>query len=99
MHRFAESEINQCVDVLREFGASKIWLFGGALDSDRPASDLDIACEGISAGRFYDAAGRLLSLLNRPVDLVDVTSDTRLNRHIRSTGRIIFERAESCIRM
>jgi predicted nucleotidyltransferase len=89
MPQFGEQDISRCVAVLREFGASRVWLFGGALTSGESASDLDLACEGIAAGKFYQAAGRLLLTLNRPVDLVDVTKDSRLNRYIRSTGKLI----------
>jgi predicted nucleotidyltransferase len=84
-------DIEKGVEVLRQFGARRILLFGRSVERPEAARDLDLACEGIPAEQFYRAAGRLMRMLEVPVDLVDLSQDTPFTRLVRQEGRIIYE--------
>jgi len=79
----------QAVDFLVSQGATLV-LLGSAAESPEEARDLDLACEGIPPERFYEVAGRIMQVLDFPVDLVDLSDNTRFTRYIRSKGRILY---------
>ena len=93
--RIEASDISKSIDVLREYGADRVWLFGSALQTPEDAGDLDLACEGVPADRFYRALGQLGVALGKPVDLVDLSRDSRLTRYIRSKGRLLYDAGRS----
>ena len=86
------SEITKGIDILREFGAERVVLFGSAVESPETAADLDLAVEGIRKEKYLEALGELEDALPIPVDLVDLSGDTQLCRRILRTGRVIYDR-------
>jgi predicted nucleotidyltransferase len=83
-------KIEQGRDFLVSQGATFVLLFGSAAESPETARDLDLACEGIPPERFYEVAGRIMMVLDFPVDLVDLSDNTRFTRYIRSKGRVLY---------
>ena len=66
---------HQAAEILRrEFGATRVRLFGSLLDARRvrAESDMDLAVEGLAEGRYLEAVARLLDLSDFSVDLVQV---------------------------
>jgi predicted nucleotidyltransferase len=61
---------------LRQQGAARVWLFGSLARGRRPTvhSDFDFAVEGLPGERFLGCLGRLLQVLPRSVDLVELES-------------------------
>jgi uncharacterized protein len=84
------SDIQRGTDFLVQQGATRVVLFGSAIETPETARDLDLACEGIPAEIFYATAGRISRLLGLPVDIVDLSDDPRFSRYILSRGRILF---------
>ena len=90
--------LQQAVAILKAFGARKVVLFGSAAHGKPEMSsqlgDLDLACEGVPATRFFEALGRLLRTLPIPVDLIDL-KDPALPQTLRSRvlqqGIILYE--------
>jgi len=86
-----EQEIREAVEILRNYGAKKVVLFGSAARSQEP-QDLDLACEGLPPERFFEALGKLLSTLSVPVDLVDLKGLRRsLRERITREGVLLYE--------
>jgi predicted nucleotidyltransferase len=85
------TDLARSVQVLRGFGAKRVWLFGSALRNPAHVGDLDLACEGVPPDKFYRAVSYLIDAIGKPVDLVDLTDDSRLSRHIRSRGRLLYD--------
>ena len=87
----SDNDVKTGVRVLRSYGATKIWLFGSAVETPDDARDLDLACEGVAPAQFFRAAGELIQAIGKPVDLVDLSEDTRLNRFVRTHARAIYD--------
>jgi predicted nucleotidyltransferase len=85
------SDLEKSVEVLRRFGARRVWLFGSAMETPNAVNDLDLGVEGVPPQVFYRAVGRLLDAIGKPVDLIDLSRDSRLSRHIRSKGRLLYD--------
>ena len=84
------SDLLKSVEVLRGFGAPRLALrhrTRHATCRQRSGS----AVEGLPPQVFYRAVGRLLDAIGKPVDLVDLSKDSRLSRHIRSKGRLLYD--------
>jgi len=72
--------------IAREYGVQKVLLFGSAADPEREAEDIDLGVIGIEPGRFFDFYADLLFGLSKPVDVVDLSSDTQFNALIKRDG-------------
>ncbi len=75
------------VDLARSYGAKRLILFGSALDRSHDARDIDLACDGIEGWAIYGFAARLEDELRTTVDVVPLTPETRLTRHIEKVGQ------------
>jgi len=70
----------------RRYGAAKVWLFGSNADPRKRGRDLDLAVEGLAAGRFFNFVGELMMSLSRPVDVVALEKRSKLSDLIRREG-------------
>ena len=75
--------------IARRYGVKRVILFGSSL-SKKNARDIDLAAEGVPPKKFFKFYGALLFDLPRPVDLVDLSHDTKFTRLIRQEGRLIY---------
>jgi predicted nucleotidyltransferase len=73
------------------YGAARVLLFGSGADPARVPRDLDLAVEGLPAERFFDFYGELLFSVSKPVDLVDLSQDTRFTRLVRAEGIPLYD--------
>ncbi|AEN72367.1 nucleotidyltransferase family protein [Rhodothermus marinus] len=90
--------LRQAVAILKAFGVRKVVLFGSAARGKPEISlqlgDLDLACEGLPATRFFEALGRLLRTLPIPVDLIDLEDPAlpqTLRARVLQEGIILYE--------
>ena len=90
-----EIDIKKGIDVAKEFGATKIILFGSCVESPEDAQDLDIACEGVEGWKIFELAGKLEDILHIPVDVVSLSPRTRFTEHIEKWGKVIYEEREA----
>lgn len=86
-------DLSPLVGILREYGAKRVVLFGSTARGDeRPGSDVDLACEGLPPGRFFEAWGKLLLCTGRDIDLVDLSEVKEpLRRRIEKEGVLLYE--------
>jgi predicted nucleotidyltransferase len=71
----------------REYGATRLVLFGSAADDPESARDLDLACDGVPGWKLYELAARLENELKISLDLIPLQPATRFTRHIERCGR------------
>lgn len=85
-----QADLDRCVDIAREFGVTRLILFGSALESPALARDLDLACEGVDGWELFRLGAKLEEALRIPVDLVPLDPHNRFSRHIAAKGRLIY---------
>lgn len=83
-------QISAAITALRELGASEVYLFGSAARHQfTSGSDLDLAVQGVPAGRIFTAVSRASDAAGVEVDLVDLGDDTPLVRYLRKSGDLV----------
>jgi predicted nucleotidyltransferase len=77
------------VSLAKEYGATRLILFGSTLDHPETARDLDLACD-IKGWNLFVFAGRIESEFMISVDIVDLSTPTYLTNEIERLGRILL---------
>jgi len=76
-------------DIARRYRVKRIFLFGSSLGK-KAGRDIDLAVEGLPARDFFRFYGALLFRLPKPVDLIDLSRDSKFTRLIRREGKLIY---------
>lgn len=84
------SHIQRAVEIARAYGATRLILFGSALEAPEQARDLDLACDGVRGWKLYELGARLEEELRVPVDLVPLSPSTPFTKRIERIGRILI---------
>jgi predicted nucleotidyltransferase len=79
--------IQRAVELAKEYGVTRLILFGSAATRPSEARDLDLACDGVSGWEFFALGARLEEELDVPLDLVPLTPPNRFTRLIERRGR------------
>jgi predicted nucleotidyltransferase len=74
----------------REYGATKLILFGSAMENPTEAHDLDLACDGIAGWKLYEFAGRLENELRILLDIIPLSPATPFTQYIEQEGKILL---------
>jgi hypothetical protein len=83
--------IDRCTDIAREFGVTKLVLFGTAAESPNTANDVDFACAGIQGWDLYRFGAKLEEALGKSVDVVPLRVGDRFSQYILEKGRTLYE--------
>lgn len=76
-------EIQQCVDILRQFGAKEVYLFGSRARGDSaPDSDYDFAVRGVPSDRMNRLVGELLVTTRLEIDVIALDDGSPFAKHI-----------------
>lgn len=87
---FSKQQLARVTAVAREYGATRLILFGSALENPESSRDLDLACDGVPGWQLYELAARLEHELKIPLDLIPLQPPTRFTRHIERQGRSLL---------
>ena len=90
-----QEKINKCIDIVKEYGGTKLILFGSALEDPQNANDLDLACEGVDGWKIYELGARLEELISTNVDLVPLSPKTRFTKYLEKQGKVIYDHRKS----
>lgn len=71
------------------YRVKRVLLFGSSL-GEKKAQDIDLAVEGLRPKDFFKFYGDLLFKLPKPVDLVDLSKDSKFTRLVREEGLSIY---------
>lgn len=85
-----QEQIQRAVDLAKDFGATRLVLFGTASTTLQQARDLDLACDGVYGWKLYELGARLEEELRVSVDLIPLTPSTRFTRMIERQGKILL---------
>lgn len=83
-------QIEKVVALAKEYGATRLILFGSAVEIPTEAKDLDIACDGVRGWKLYELAGRIENELGISLDIISLNPPTRFTRYIESKGRVLL---------
>lgn len=82
--------IDRIVSEAKNYGATRIIMFGSAVTTPEAAHDIDIALDGINSWRIFEFAGKMEEELNVPLDVVSLSPSSRFTRHIENYGQILL---------
>lgn len=71
------------------YRVKRIFLFGSSLNK-KQGRDIDLAVEGVPSKDFFKFYGDLLFSLPKPVDLIDLSKDSKFTRLVRQEGFPIY---------
>lgn len=92
MAMISEHDKTAILDLARRYDVRQILLFGSSADPKREAADIDLAVDGIVPERFFSFYGELIFALSKPVDLIDLSADTKFTRLIHREGVPLYAR-------
>ncbi len=72
--------------ICRKYGVKRALLFGSSLDTTREARDIDIGVEGLAPRDFFRFYGELMFALSKPVDVIDLSGQSKFVELIRRDG-------------
>ena len=84
--------------IAERYDVGRLLLFGSSIDPSRHARDIDLAVEGLAPEEFFRFYGDLLFGVSMPVDLIDLSEDTKFNRLVRDEGFLLYGNAEGSSR-
>ena len=85
-----DHHIAHAVRLAREAGATRVVLFGSAMEDPATARDLDLAVAGLEGWAFFELASTLERALPVPLDLKDLDGDSPAHRVIIKWGRTLY---------
>jgi uncharacterized protein len=85
-----EEQIERAVSLAKSFGATRLILFGSALESPSEARDLDLACDGVPGWKLFELSAQLEEDLQARVDLIPLRPKTRFTRLVERRGRVLL---------
>ncbi len=85
-----KSDHHKIQEVSRKYHVKKVLLFGSSLETDEGSKDIDLAIEGLAPKDFYSYYGELLFILSKPVDIIDLSVQSKFTDLIRKEGRPLY---------
>ena len=73
-------------DIATRYKVARVLLFGSGADPTRESKDIDLAVEGISPHDFFKFYGDVFFSVSKPVDLIDLSIDSKFTRIVRREG-------------
>jgi len=89
----SEQDKATIISIARQYDVGGVLLFGSSTDPNRQANDIDLAVEDIAPENFFSFYGDLLFALCKPVDLIDLSNDTKFNRLVYREGIRLYGRS------
>ncbi|GLI38463.1 DNA polymerase III subunit beta [Geobacter hydrogenophilus] len=77
-------------EMAQSYGATRVILFGSAVENPEGARDIDIACDGIEGWKLYELAARLEDELQTPFDVVPLSPPNRFTQLVEKRGRVLL---------
>ncbi|MBI4687435.1 MAG: DNA polymerase III subunit beta [Nitrospirae bacterium] len=85
-----QSLIDKIVILAKSYGATRLILFGSAVETPLEARDIDLACDGIPGWKLYELAARLENELGASLDIVSLTPPSRFTEYIVTKGKALL---------
>jgi len=76
--------------IAERYCVKRVVLFGSSTSAESEGRDIDLAVEGVHPRDFYSFYGDLMFSLSRPVDVIDLTGDSKFIRMINQEGVSLY---------
>ncbi|MBI4698838.1 MAG: nucleotidyltransferase domain-containing protein [Nitrospirae bacterium] len=86
----SNAQIERIIALAKSYGATRLILFGSAVETPLEARDIDIACDGIPGWKLYELASRLENELGASLDIVSLTPPSRFTEYIVTKGKALL---------
>ncbi len=86
----SQEDRNAIIRISKNYKMSRLLLFGSSASPDREGHDIDLAVEGIAPSDFFNFYGDLLFHVSKPVDLIDLSGESRFHKMIEAEGIPIY---------
>ncbi len=83
-------QLEKAVALAKAYGATRLLLFGSALEKPEQARDLDLACDGVTGWKLYELGARLEEELGISLDIIPLSPSTRFTRLIESKAKVLL---------
>lgn len=84
-------EKRQIRELAEKYNVQKIFVFGSAsMEGNDRYNDIDLGVDGLDASLFFSFYSELMRSLDKPIDLVDMSIDTRFTRLIRAESVAVY---------
>lgn len=84
------TKIDRIIELAKSYGATRLILFGSAMETPQKARDIDLACDGVPGWKLYELAAKIEDELDVPLDIVPLTPSTRFTHNIEKRGKILL---------
>ena len=85
-----QRHLDRAVEIAKNFGVSRLILFGSAADNPKQAKDLDLACDGVPGWKLFELGARLEEELQVSLELIPLSPPTRFTRIIERRGKVLL---------
>ena len=86
----SKTQIDKAITLAKVYGATRLLLFGRALETPEQARDLDLACDGVVDWKLYELGARLEEELGVSLDLIPLSPPTRFTQLIERRGKVLL---------
>ena len=76
--------------IAKSYHVKRIMLFGSSTSTGHEGRDIDLAVEGVRPEDFYSFYGDFIFSLSKPVDVVDLTGDSKFIHMINQEGVSLY---------
>lgn len=76
--------------ICQKYHVKRAILFGSSLDPGRVGRDIDLAVDGVAAGDYFRFYGELMCALSKPVDLVDLSTESKFTQVVKQSGMLLY---------
>ncbi len=87
----SQSDLDKITRLAQKHNVEIVLLFGSAIEHPPDeTNDIDLGVRGLAPGTFFQFYGELMRLLDKPVDLIDLSKDSPFVDHVLSKGVRIY---------
>lgn len=85
-----KSKLEKIISLAKEYGATRLILFGSAAEMPSKSRDIDLACDGVKGWKLYELGARLEDELKTPLDIVPLSPPSRFTEYIEKKGKVLL---------
>jgi len=86
----SDKQIEKVITLAKEYGATRLLLFGSALEKSAQAKDLDLACDGVEGWKLYLFGAQLEEELGIPLDIVPLDPPSPFTEMIERKAKVLI---------